>query len=126
MKLIFREGKIEIWSVGHEFYVYGITLCGDPMVCPSIGMAWAMAAKSGDGAINNRTECILDVTTPGRARLGLSRRSSFLTRDRHPFDRLRQGAQAHSVGPAFPNLYDFPTTTFELRFLSFIAGSISL
>jgi hypothetical protein len=51
MKLIFREGKIEIWSVGHEFYVYGITLGGDPMVCPSIGMAWAMAAKPGDSAL---------------------------------------------------------------------------
>lgn len=45
MQLIFKNGPIEIWSVDGEFYVYGVTLGGDPIVCPSIGMAHEVAAR---------------------------------------------------------------------------------
>jgi hypothetical protein len=48
MHLIFKSGAIEIWSVnepwGTDFYVYGVTNSGDPRVCPSIGMAYEVAA----------------------------------------------------------------------------------
>lgn len=47
MKLIYRNGPIEIWEVveshGSDFYVYGVT--GDPIVCPSLGMAREVAAR---------------------------------------------------------------------------------
>ncbi|MCK1409526.1 hypothetical protein [Bradyrhizobium sp. 76] len=45
MRLIFQRGKIEIWEVGSEFFVYGITKSGDPISCPSIGMAYEVAAR---------------------------------------------------------------------------------
>jgi hypothetical protein len=49
MRLIFRNGKIEIWSVpetwGVDFYVFGVTASGDPRVCPSLGMAHEVAAQ---------------------------------------------------------------------------------
>jgi hypothetical protein len=44
-----RDGSIEIWSVveswGTDYYVYGVTVGGDPIVCPSIGMAHEVAAR---------------------------------------------------------------------------------
>lgn len=43
--LIFKLGKIEIWAVGPEFFVYGVTVGGDPIVCPSLGMAYEVAAR---------------------------------------------------------------------------------
>lgn len=43
-KLVFKNGRIEIWSVDGEFYVYGATLGGDPIVCSSLGMAHEVAA----------------------------------------------------------------------------------
>lgn len=43
MKLLRKVGLIEIWQVseayGDDFYVYGVTESGDPIVCPSFGMA---------------------------------------------------------------------------------------
>ena len=45
MTLIFKQGKIEIWQVGREYFVYGITVGGDPIACPSIGMAYEVAAR---------------------------------------------------------------------------------
>jgi hypothetical protein len=46
--LIFKNGSIEIWTVneswGTDYYVYGITVGGDPIACPSIGMAYEIAA----------------------------------------------------------------------------------
>lgn len=49
MALLFKNGAIEIWSVneswGVDFYVYGVTASGDPRVCPSIGMAYEVAAR---------------------------------------------------------------------------------
>lgn len=44
MKLIHKCGKIEIWQVDDEFYVYGVTVGGDPRICPSIGVAREVAA----------------------------------------------------------------------------------
>lgn len=46
MKLIEKRGKIEIWLVDGEYYVYGVTLSGDPRVCPSLGMAREVAASA--------------------------------------------------------------------------------
>jgi hypothetical protein len=45
MMLIEKRGKIEIWQVGNEYYVYGVTVNGDPRVCPSLGMAREVAAS---------------------------------------------------------------------------------
>lgn len=49
MELIEKRGNIEIWRVtesyGDDFYVYGITASGDPIVCPSLDMARAKAAR---------------------------------------------------------------------------------
>lgn len=49
MALIFKNGAIEIWSVseswGTDYYVYGVTNSGDPIACPSIGMAHEVAAR---------------------------------------------------------------------------------
>jgi hypothetical protein len=42
--LIEKYGRIEIWLMAGEYYVYGITNSGDPRVCPSIGMARELAA----------------------------------------------------------------------------------
>lgn len=44
-KLIEKRGEIEIWQVDDEFYVYGVTVSGDPRVCPSLGMAREIAAR---------------------------------------------------------------------------------
>lgn len=41
MRLIERHGKIAIWEVDGEFYVFGVL--SDPVVCPSLGMARARA-----------------------------------------------------------------------------------
>ena len=49
MTLIFKAGNVEIWRVieahGADFYVYGVTEGGDPVVCPSFGMAQETAAR---------------------------------------------------------------------------------
>jgi hypothetical protein len=49
MKLIEKRGNIEIWAIteawGVDFYVYGVTQSGDPVVCPSLGMAQSKAAR---------------------------------------------------------------------------------
>ncbi len=45
MRLILKNGPIEIWEVGNEFFVYGVTLSGDPRICPSLGMAHEVAAS---------------------------------------------------------------------------------
>ena len=48
MKLVTKYGKIEIWAVteshGIDYYVYGVRR--DAVVCPSIGMARAVAASA--------------------------------------------------------------------------------
>lgn len=46
MKLIEKIGRIEIWhdAAADEYYVYGVTIGGDPRVVPSIGMAREVAA----------------------------------------------------------------------------------
>lgn len=46
MELIEKRGRIEIWRVDNEYYVYGVTLGGDPRVCPSLGMAREVAASA--------------------------------------------------------------------------------
>jgi hypothetical protein len=47
--LIYRNGTIEIWSVteswGTDYLVFGVTVGGDPRACPSIGMAYEVAAR---------------------------------------------------------------------------------
>jgi hypothetical protein len=43
--LIFKNGPIEIYHVGNEYFVYGITVGGDPRICPSLGMAHELAAQ---------------------------------------------------------------------------------
>lgn len=47
MRLLFKNGPIEIWAVteawGTEYYVYGVM--SDPRVCPSLGMAYEVAAR---------------------------------------------------------------------------------
>lgn len=49
MLLIFKNGPVEIWQVtesyGLDFYVYGVTVGGDPIICPSLGMAHEVAAR---------------------------------------------------------------------------------
>jgi hypothetical protein len=49
MTLVFKNNAVEIWSVnerwGIDFWVYGATASGDPRVCPSIGMAYEIAAR---------------------------------------------------------------------------------
>lgn len=49
MNLIFKSGPIEIWQVrasyGFDYYVYGVTVGGDPRICPSVGMAYEVAAS---------------------------------------------------------------------------------
>lgn len=48
MRLIHKSGPVEIWAVnmpwGIDYYVYGVSLNGDPRVCPSLGMAYEVAA----------------------------------------------------------------------------------
>lgn len=48
MTLIEKRGQIEIWAVeedwGTDYYVYGVTVGGDPRICPSLGMAREIAA----------------------------------------------------------------------------------
>jgi hypothetical protein len=43
--LIFKTGPIEIWAAGHEYLVFGVTVGGDPIACPSLGMAFEVAAR---------------------------------------------------------------------------------
>ncbi len=49
MRLVHKNGPIEIWEVreayGFDYYVYGVTRSGDPRVCPSLGMAHEVAAR---------------------------------------------------------------------------------
>jgi hypothetical protein len=49
MKLIHKQGNVEIWHdvSADEYYVYGVTQSGDPRVCPSIGMAREVASCAG-------------------------------------------------------------------------------
>lgn len=44
MQMIFKQGRVEIWAIDGEFYVYGWTR--DPYVCPSLDMARAVAANA--------------------------------------------------------------------------------
>jgi hypothetical protein len=48
LMLIFKCGSIEIWSVyesrSSDYYVYGVS--GDPIACPSLGLAFEVAARS--------------------------------------------------------------------------------
>lgn len=39
---ILKIGPIEIWSAGLDF---GVTASGDPIACPSLGMAFEVAAR---------------------------------------------------------------------------------
>ena len=45
MRLIERRGKIEIWHSARtdEYFVYGVTVGGDPRIVPSLGMAREIA-----------------------------------------------------------------------------------
>ena len=49
MTLIYRSDTVEIWSVnerwGVDYYVYGVYASGDPRVCPSLSMAYEVAAR---------------------------------------------------------------------------------
>jgi len=49
MRLIHKNDGIEIWEVregfSFDYYVYGVTRNGDPIVCPSLGMAHEVAAS---------------------------------------------------------------------------------
>jgi hypothetical protein len=49
MRLIYRNGNIEIWAVneawGTDYYVYGVYAGGDPRICPSLGMAYEVTAR---------------------------------------------------------------------------------
>ena len=42
MQMIEKRGRVEIWQVDGEFYVYGVTR--DPRVVPFLEMARAIAA----------------------------------------------------------------------------------
>jgi hypothetical protein len=44
--LIYGHDNIEIWSVGSEYLVFGITIGGDPIACPSLGIAYEIAARA--------------------------------------------------------------------------------
>lgn len=44
MKRIYKSGKVEIWQCDGEWLVYGIMFSGDPVSCPSVGMAYEKAA----------------------------------------------------------------------------------
>lgn len=50
MTLIEQTGHYQIWAVkedhGVDYYVYGVYLSGSPRVCPSLGMARAVATKT--------------------------------------------------------------------------------
>jgi hypothetical protein len=48
MELILKDGPVEIWRIGAEFAVYGVTVGGDPIWCPSIGMAHEVAARGAE------------------------------------------------------------------------------
>jgi len=47
--LIYRNGPIEIWLVteswGTDYLVFGVTVGGDPIASPSLGMAHEVAAR---------------------------------------------------------------------------------
>jgi hypothetical protein len=49
MQLIEKHGQIEIWEIeeawGFDYFVYGVTVGGDPICCPSLGMAREVAAR---------------------------------------------------------------------------------
>jgi hypothetical protein len=48
MKLILKDGEVEIWHDASvdEYYVYGVNESGDPRVCPSEEMAREVAASA--------------------------------------------------------------------------------
>jgi hypothetical protein len=48
MHLIHKHGKVEIWHdvAADEYYVLGVTVGGDARVCPSLGMAYEVAASA--------------------------------------------------------------------------------
>ncbi|MET4296502.1 hypothetical protein ABIB06_007415 [Bradyrhizobium sp. LB8.2] len=78
MRLIYREGRIEIWSVGGEFWVYGCTRSDDPIVCPSLGMAQRdrgaldSAARPYDGSEIIARNAKGSRTPPGQPSIGSS------------------------------------------------------
>jgi hypothetical protein len=41
-RLIFKQGRVEIWLTGGEYYIYGIT--SDPRIAHSLGAAHDIAA----------------------------------------------------------------------------------
>lgn len=41
-ELILKDGRVEIWLLDGEYYVYGVTR--DPRICHSEGAAFAIAA----------------------------------------------------------------------------------
>ncbi|WP_314961511.1 hypothetical protein [Bradyrhizobium cosmicum] len=43
--LIFKNGAVEIWDTADGYFVYGVTNSGDPICCPSLGMAYEVAAR---------------------------------------------------------------------------------
>jgi hypothetical protein len=43
MRLIYRSGRIEIWEIGLYYVLYGVTDGGDPITCPSLGIAYEVA-----------------------------------------------------------------------------------
>jgi len=43
-KLIEKSGVVEIWQLGDEFHVYGVTR--DPRVCHSLDAAFTIAAAA--------------------------------------------------------------------------------
>lgn len=45
MALIYKANEIEIWAVGLEYLVFGVTVSGDPIACPSLDMAYEVAAR---------------------------------------------------------------------------------
>jgi hypothetical protein len=45
VQLIHKNGSIEIWLAGREYLVFGVTVGGDSIACPSIGMAREIAAR---------------------------------------------------------------------------------
>jgi hypothetical protein len=49
MRLVYRDQTFEIWAVdetwGADYYVYGVYTNGDPRICPSLDMAYEVAAR---------------------------------------------------------------------------------
>ena len=44
-RLVFDYGnRVACYELGGEYFVYGVTACGDPRICHSEGMARELAA----------------------------------------------------------------------------------